>query len=58
MAMRNHEGYHDPTAAKAIRRFRKRKGVVKRDALTYRLDEVAGFRRLQRDLADTGSILK
>lgn len=42
---KNHEGYCDPTAYLAIRRYRrKRRGVIKRDTLTYRLDEVPGFR--------------
>lgn len=45
--MRNHEGYHDPTAGKAIRRadsskFRRRtRPKVAR--LTYRIREVPGF---------------
>lgn len=40
---KNHEGYHDPTACKAIRRAdrSKKKGVAKRDTLTYRLKEVS-----------------
>ena len=42
--LKNHEGYHDPTAGKAIRRAsRKRRGVVNRDPLTYKLSEVPGF---------------
>ena len=45
--MRNHEGYHDPTAGKAIRRAsRNRRGVANRDIfkiLTYKLGEVPGF---------------
>lgn len=51
--MKNHEGYYDPTAGKAIRRadslkFRrqtrtKRNGVAKRDTLTYLIGEVPGF---------------
>lgn len=41
---RNHEGYHDPTAGKAIRRASRRyNGVVKRDRFTYRLEEVMSF---------------
>ena len=46
MEMRNHEGYHDPTAGKAIRRVhrakRRRKGSEKRP-LTYLIGEVPGF---------------
>ena len=47
--MRNHEGYYDPTAVSAIRRYRrKRKGVAKRDTLTYKLSEVPGFKMARR----------
>lgn len=46
MEMRNHEGYHDPTAGKAIgqahRAKRRRKGSEKRP-LTYLIGEVPGF---------------
>ena len=41
---RNNEGYHDPTAGKAIRKVhRRRRSIPKRDGLTYRLEEVKGF---------------
>lgn len=41
---RNHEGYHDPTAGRAIQRAsRRRRGVVKRDALTYQIGEEPTF---------------
>lgn len=44
--MRNHEGYYDPTAGKAIERAEKKqryKNKVKH--LTYTLSEVPGFPR-------------
>lgn len=44
--MKNHEGYHDPTAGKAIRRAHraKRRGrVSKTRPLTYLIGEVPGF---------------
>ena len=43
--MKNHEGYYDPTAGKAIRRaarHKRRKGI-KLSRLTYQLREVQGF---------------
>lgn len=44
--MKNHEGYHDPTAGKAIRRAhrskRRRRGGKTRP-LTYLTGEVPGF---------------
>lgn len=45
--MKNHEGYHDPTAGKAIRRAHraKRRGRSERNGhpLTYRIGELPGF---------------
>lgn len=45
--MRNYEGYHDPTAGKAIRRAHRAK-YRGRDSetqpLTYRIGELPGFR--------------
>lgn len=42
--MKNHEGYHDPTAGKAIRRAHRRKRTsAKLRPLTYRLGELPGF---------------
>lgn len=45
--MRNREGYHDPTACRAIqnvvRKERKGKGKTSRP-LTYRLGEIRSFR--------------
>ena len=42
--MKNHEGYHDPTAGKAIRRaHRRRKTSAKVRRLTYRIGELPGF---------------
>lgn len=46
---KNHEGYSDPTASRAIKRMCKElhkkqneeKKTVKKDFLTYRLDEVS-----------------
>lgn len=55
--MKNHEGYHDPTAGEAIRRVRHKKGYAQKRAkvvpvhLTYLLYEVEGF-------PDTEMILK
>ena len=43
--MKNHEGYYDPTAGKAIRRaarHKRRKGI-KLSRLTYQLRVVQGF---------------
>lgn len=44
--MKNHEGYHDPTAGKAIRRAhrakRRRRGSETRP-LTYLIGEAQGF---------------
>ena len=44
--MKNHEGYHDPTAGKAIRRAhrakRRRRGSETRP-LTYLIGELQGF---------------
>ena len=47
---KNYEGYNDSTAGKAIRRAdrSKKKGVAKRDTLTYRLGELPGFKEIQR----------
>ena len=45
LMMKNHEGYHDPTAGKAIRRaYRRRKTSAKVRRLTYRIGEVPAFR--------------
>ncbi len=46
--MRNQEGYHDPTACRAIqnvaRRERQgREGIFHPQALTYRLEEIRAF---------------
>lgn len=45
--MKNHEGYHDPTAGKAIRRAHraKRRGRSERNGhpLTYRIGDLPGF---------------
>lgn len=46
MRLTNHEGYHDPTAGKAIRRAHKAKRRGRggeRPTLTYRLGEAPGF---------------
>ena len=47
MEMRNHEGYHDPTAGKAIRRadrVRQRgRGERNGHRLTYQIRDVRGF---------------
>lgn len=45
---KNHEGYHDPTAGKAIRRAdRRRKRYFHSGTLTYRLSEVPGFKEIR-----------
>ena len=45
--MKNHEGYHDPTAGKAIRLAhrakRRRRGERDRQPLAYMIGEVPGF---------------
>ena len=45
--MKNHEGYHDPTAGKAIRRAhrakRRERGASFRGPLMYRIGELPGF---------------
>ena len=59
--LKNHEGYHDPTAGKAIRRAsRKRRVCVKLTPLTYKLSEVTGFKKARRIImrCDTVLILK
>lgn len=47
LQMKNHEGYHDPTAGKAIRRAHQAKrwarGSSFQRPLTYRLGELPGF---------------
>ena len=44
LQMKNHEGYYDPTAGKAIRRaHRRRRTRTKKSRLTYRLGELPGF---------------
>lgn len=40
---RNHEGYHDPTAALAIKRAGRTKGAMKYRHLSYRVGEVVDF---------------
>lgn len=51
--MRNHEGYHDPTAGKAIRReMRKRKSCGNGiHPLTYKLSEVPGFKPARKQIS-------
>lgn len=45
--MKNHEGYHDPTAGKAIKRAhsarKRRRTSAKLRRLTYRIGELPGF---------------
>lgn len=43
---RNHEGYHDPTAALAIKRVRRTKGAMKCRRLSYRIGEVVDFSKI------------
>lgn len=44
LQMKNHEGYHDPTAGKAIRRaHRRRRTRTKKSRLTYLIGEMPGF---------------
>lgn len=45
MDIKNHEGYHDPTAGRAIRNVsRERERERTSYHLTYRLEEIRGFR--------------
>lgn len=48
--MKNHEGYHDPTACAAIRRCRRVTGSKlsrrKRHRLMYKVEESPGFPRI------------
>lgn len=41
---RNHEGYYDPTAGKAIRRVSRQKLSQKWTRLTYQLGELESFK--------------
>lgn len=50
MGLRNHEGYYDPTAGKAMQRIWKRKTAPKFRRLTYTLGEVPNFRRVVREM--------
>ncbi len=43
MIERNHEGYHDPTACRAIRRADRGRRRKKKGHLTYYLREAEGF---------------
>lgn len=44
LQMKNHEGYYDPTAGKAIRRaHRRRRTRTKKSRLTYLIGELPGF---------------
>ena len=50
---KNHEGYHDPTACEAIRKTGQKKNRKLRrrnkwNCLTYRLEEVPGFKQFMR----------
>lgn len=44
--MKNHEGYQDPTAGKAIRRFRRKRHAPKVKRLTYPIGDAAGFKEV------------
>jgi len=47
--MKNHEGYHDPTACKAVRRaYRQRKHKGHELHLFYSMSEARGFQEAQR----------
>ncbi len=60
--MKNHEGYHDPTACLAVsrcgRRGRRDKRGRKVPRLTYELGELPGFAHVPGVSRDTGMILK
>lgn len=48
MDMKNHEGYHDPTAGRAVMRCirRERRGTDRIfHCLTYRLEEIRSFQK-------------
>lgn len=53
---RNHEGYHDPTACRAVIRAdrARRRYAAGVQHLTYQLQEVRGFREASRILSDRG----
>lgn len=47
----NHEGYHDPTACRAIRRAeRKHRRNYAAECLTYQIGELRSFQRAVRTL--------
>ena len=49
ISQRNHEGYHDPTAAQAIRRvYRRKRTGVKVSRLTYRIGDLPAFLAVKR----------
>ena len=49
ISQRNHEGYHDPTAAQAIRRvYRRKRTGVKVSRLTYRIGELPALYQAER----------
>lgn len=41
----NHEGYHDPTACRAVRRADRSKRPYKTQHLTYQLKEIRSFQK-------------
>lgn len=45
MRDRNHEGYHDPTACRAVRRADRGRGKRRNTHLTYQLKEIRSFRK-------------
>ena len=51
----NHEGYHDPTACRAIRRVEEQRcRNCAAEYLTYQIGELRSFRRAVRLLANRG----
>lgn len=50
--MKNHEGYHDPTAGKAVRAWKPRRRKKRKTSLMYQIGEMPGFRALIRSAID------
>mgnify|MGYP006992789557 CR=1 FL=1 len=50
MRERNHEGYHDPTACRAVKRADRRRKSAGEKYLTYPLGEAQGFQKAVREL--------
>lgn len=49
---RNHEGYHDPTAGKAIGRAGKKKPIRDKEPLSIRLAQLPAFQEAVKEIKD------